>query len=54
MKNKINTYTAILTIHDLDTMTKKEITRIKKWLIRTAEQLDKEEYAKVAKFRLMK
>lgn len=51
---KTRLHTAILTIYDLNTMPKKEVARIKKWLVRTAKQLDKEEYANTARFRLMK
>lgn len=50
MKN----YTALLTIYGLDKMKPKEMAELKIWLRRLATEISKNEYAKVARFRLMK
>ena len=54
MKTKKRDYKAILTVYGLDTMDKGEIEKIQNWLKSTAISIRKEQYAKVARFRLMK
>ena len=46
-------YKALLTVYSLDTMKPKELAELKVWLRKIATQIDKEQYAKVARFRLM-
>ena len=51
-KNKKD-YKALLTIYGLDKMSPKEVMDLQVWLRRIATQITKEQYAHIAKFRLM-
>jgi hypothetical protein len=54
MKAKQRNYKALLTIYGLDTMNHKDIVRLESWLIKITKSIGNEQYAKVARFRLMK
>jgi len=54
MKTKQRDYKALLTVHGLDTMKSEEITQLKKWLKKCEISIGKQQYARVARFRLMK
>ena len=47
-------YKALLTVYGLDEMTPKQIKELKDWLRKIANQVGKEQYARIARFRLMK
>lgn len=54
MKKKQRDYEALLTVYGLDEMKSKELIRLKNWLKKCEMSIGKEQYAKVARFRLMK
>lgn len=47
-------YKALLTVYGLDTMTTPEIVAMREWLKTIIKNIGKEQYAKIARFRLMK
>lgn len=47
-------YKALLTVYGLDKMTPKQVKDFKEWLRGIAKKVEKEQYAAIARFRLMK
>jgi len=47
-------YKALLTVYSLDKMKPEELLELKVWLRKIATQIDKEQYTKVIRIKLMK
>ena len=53
MKTKQRNYKALLTVYGLDKMNHKDIAQLESWLIKITKSLGEEQYARIARFRLM-